>query len=165
MSISRKYKVRTIPYSFWMTPGEIWGMWFIEKGVLDPLNSLHARGGICRGGGQVLWIPDWMGVKLCHQKTPNVELMLVYCWASVADAGSTLNRHWLNVLCLSLVDQMDGFHAMVSHSYSPPPPPPPHTPPVRGCWNRLSQAARQTGMPINQGVRVHYPGRPWGSLG
>ena len=34
------------------------------------------------------------------QQTRYVEPMLFYCWASVADNGPTLKRHWLNVSCL-----------------------------------------------------------------
>ena len=34
------------------------------------------------------------------QQAREIKPMLVYCWASVADAGPALNQHRLNVLCL-----------------------------------------------------------------
>ena len=34
------------------------------------------------------------------QQTRDTEPMLVYCWASVVDGGTTLNQHWLNGSCL-----------------------------------------------------------------
>ena len=33
-------------------------------------------------------------------KTPDVDPMLLWCWASVADGGPTLQQHWVSVLCL-----------------------------------------------------------------
>ena len=33
-------------------------------------------------------------------KKQDIYPMLVYCWGSVADDGSILNRHCINVLCL-----------------------------------------------------------------
>ena len=34
------------------------------------------------------------------QQTRDIEPMLVWCWASVADVGLELDQHWVNVLCL-----------------------------------------------------------------
>ena len=34
------------------------------------------------------------------QQTRDVDVMLVWCWASVADGGPTLNQHWHNVSCI-----------------------------------------------------------------
>ena len=34
------------------------------------------------------------------QQTPDIEQMLVQCWADVVDGGPTLNQHWFNVSCL-----------------------------------------------------------------
>ena len=38
------------------------------------------------------------------QQARDVEPMLVQCWATVCDAGPTLNQHWFNASCLCLVD-------------------------------------------------------------
>ena len=44
-----------------------------------------------------------MFITMCRgwpYETRNVKPMLVWCWASVVDAGTTLNQHWLNIYCL-----------------------------------------------------------------
>ena len=38
--------------------------------------------------------------KVHPQQTEDVHPILVYCWCSVYNAGPTINRHWVNVLCL-----------------------------------------------------------------
>ena len=38
------------------------------------------------------------------QQTRDIEPMLVYCWADVADGVPTLNQHWFNVSCLPGID-------------------------------------------------------------
>ena len=37
------------------------------------------------------------------QQTPDVESVLVQCWATVCDAGPALNQHWLNAYYLSVI--------------------------------------------------------------
>ena len=34
------------------------------------------------------------------QQTQEIDPMLVRCWSTVYDAGPTLNKHWVNLLCL-----------------------------------------------------------------
>ena len=38
--------------------------------------------------------------KPARQKKRDLNPVHVYCWVSVADDGSILNQHWINVLCL-----------------------------------------------------------------
>ena len=37
---------------------------------------------------------------LPRQKKRDINPVLDYCWASVADDGFIMNRHWINVSCL-----------------------------------------------------------------
>ena len=37
---------------------------------------------------------------LPSQPLRDVQPMLFQCWSTVFNAGPTLNRHWLNILCL-----------------------------------------------------------------
>ena len=39
------------------------------------------------------------------QQTGDVELMLVKCWANVADAGPTCKQHWFNIVFLGSIVQ------------------------------------------------------------
>ena len=39
-------------------------------------------------------------VLMLAQQTRDVELMLVYCWPTIYDAGPTLNQLWFCVMCL-----------------------------------------------------------------
>ena len=51
----------------------------------------------------------------------DVEPMLLYCWATVCDAGPTLSQHWLNVPCL-LRQQLlckSTYSALSHNSYLP----------------------------------------------
>ena len=36
----------------------------------------------------------YKSASICYQCTLYVDPTLVYCWASVCDAGSTVNQHW-----------------------------------------------------------------------
>ena len=38
-------------------------------------------------------------VALPSKQTRDADPMLVYCWASVEDAGPTLNQRWVNISC------------------------------------------------------------------
>ena len=43
-------------------------------------------------------VPEQNGLfNICTQQTRDIQPMLVQCWASVADAGPTLNRRRLTV--------------------------------------------------------------------
>ena len=47
--------------------------------------------------------PSLYPIMYCGHTLPrystDVVPMLFYCWASVADAGSTIKQHWVNVSC------------------------------------------------------------------
>ena len=51
----------------------------------------NVTGGDVVPGGKQRW---------CKWAMQGAEPMLIYCWASVADAGPTVNQHWLNIPCL-----------------------------------------------------------------
>ena len=57
-----------------------------------------------------------MLIPLKSQQTLHVEPMLIYCWSSVVDGGSTLNKRCFNVLCL-LGCHILQIHAQKHHGY------------------------------------------------
>ena len=48
----------------------------------------------------------------CSQQAQNINPMIIYCGASVVDAGPALNQHWVNVLSCVL-----GSHAKSSERH------------------------------------------------
>ena len=67
--------------------------------------SLRAPGASCQSDKiktrrpfdpDMLLNPD----KKYHQQRRDVDSVLVYCWTNVADVGPTINKHWIDVLCL-----------------------------------------------------------------
>ena len=56
------------------------------------------------------------------KQTRNAHPVLVYCWASVCDAGPTINQHWMN----------DGYHSVIDRGQ------------CTAIWLRIAELIYQT---------------------
>ena len=115
----RTYWMRTIARSFLA----LYRSWIFMRGInLSPPLDRSVRYGYCwqfdgRSAGvlenrwlcplsvNMAWKPRCtlsgaVRPPVSLQQTRDIEPLLVQCWASVYDAGPTLNQQWLNVSCL-----------------------------------------------------------------